>query len=86
FKEIIEEEDIQSKALLCLDIPTRWNSTYLMLEVCLKFVPVFERLLMDENYRKYFGYQDDDTDVNDPPNRKHIEGPVPLEMLTGIKQ
>lgn len=71
----MEEKDIQSKALLCLDVPTRWNSTYLILEACFKFLPMFERLLMDENYKQYFGYQDDDTDVNNPPNKKHIEGP-----------
>lgn len=32
FKECIEHENIKSKSLLCLDVATRWNSTYLMLE------------------------------------------------------
>ena len=32
FKACVEKEKIQSKSLLCLDVSTRWNSTYLMLE------------------------------------------------------
>ncbi|PHT75701.1 hypothetical protein T459_19223 [Capsicum annuum] len=31
FQECCEDVDINSKKLLCLDISTRWNSTYLML-------------------------------------------------------
>lgn len=30
FKKCCEEENIDSKSLLCLDVPTRWNSTYLV--------------------------------------------------------
>jgi hypothetical protein len=33
FKRCIEQLDIQSKKVVCLDVPTRWNSTYLMLRV-----------------------------------------------------
>ena len=32
FKECALVEKIQSKSLLCLDVSTRWNSTYLMLD------------------------------------------------------
>ncbi|MED6195199.1 hypothetical protein PIB30_117185 [Stylosanthes scabra] len=32
FKECIEAELIESKSHVCLDVPTRWNSTYLMLQ------------------------------------------------------
>jgi hypothetical protein len=32
FKGCMEKEQIQFKGLLCLDISTRWNSTYKMLE------------------------------------------------------
>ena len=37
FKECALVEKIQSKSSLCLDVSTRWNSTYLMLDVAQKF-------------------------------------------------
>ncbi|WOL08587.1 zinc finger BED domain-containing protein RICESLEEPER 2-like [Canna indica] len=43
FKTCVEKEKIESKALLRLDVPTRWNSTYQMLEVALRFERAFER-------------------------------------------
>ena len=48
FKECVEFEKIESKRLLCLDVPTRWNSTYLMLDTTEKF----ERYsLQDSTYK-----------------------------------
>ena len=32
FKKCIEEENISCKSMLCLNVQTRWNSTYLMLD------------------------------------------------------
>uniref|UniRef100_A0A7N0ZQW8 BED-type domain-containing protein n=1 Tax=Kalanchoe fedtschenkoi TaxID=63787 RepID=A0A7N0ZQW8_KALFE len=43
FKECIACEKIESKSLLCLDVCTRWNSTYMMLDAALKFEKAFER-------------------------------------------
>ena len=37
FVGFVERLGIESKSLLCLDVPTRWNSTYLMLETAQKF-------------------------------------------------
>ncbi|KAL4600243.1 hypothetical protein ACB092_11G184500 [Castanea dentata] len=37
FQECVENEKIKAKCLLSLDVPTRWNSTYLMLDCALKF-------------------------------------------------
>ncbi|KAF1881647.1 hypothetical protein Lal_00039865 [Lupinus albus] len=59
FKECIAAELIESESLVCLDVPTRWNSTYLMLERAEKFQKAFDRLYDQESYfRKWFG--DDD--------------------------
>uniref|UniRef100_A0A803PIE6 BED-type domain-containing protein n=1 Tax=Cannabis sativa TaxID=3483 RepID=A0A803PIE6_CANSA len=70
FKDCAKEENIQSKALLSLDVPTRWNSTYLMLEAALKFKKAFNRLEGDMYFTSYF---------DEPLNGKKIDGP-PSEL------
>ncbi|XP_074351626.1 zinc finger BED domain-containing protein RICESLEEPER 2-like [Apium graveolens] len=42
FKECIELVNVDSKSMLYLDVSTRWNSTYLMLNVAQKFQGAFE--------------------------------------------
>ncbi|KAG5553647.1 hypothetical protein RHGRI_011517 [Rhododendron griersonianum] len=44
FKACVEKERITCKNSLCLDVPTRWNSTFLMLATAIKFQKAFERL------------------------------------------
>lgn len=44
FKEIVEEEKLTNKPFLKLDVPTRWNSTFLMLKAALVYEKVFTRL------------------------------------------
>ncbi|KAL1341917.1 hypothetical protein AAHE18_09G121600 [Arachis hypogaea] len=56
FKDCIEAELIESKSLVCLDVPTRWNSTYLMLEHAEKFEKAFDRLYDQEpDFLRWFG-------------------------------
>lgn len=51
FKEIAEEEKVESKAFLKLDVPTRWNYTYLMLQSAITYEKVFMKLAEDDiNY------------------------------------
>ena len=46
---------MESKSLLCLDAPTRWNSTYLMLETVENFEKAFLRMdFEDDGYSSYF--------------------------------
>ncbi|XP_031255800.1 zinc finger BED domain-containing protein RICESLEEPER 2-like [Pistacia vera] len=52
FKECVEQEKIEQKNLLVLDVETRWNFTYLMLDVAIKFQKAFELLeIQDIKYR-----------------------------------
>ncbi|RLN09164.1 zinc finger BED domain-containing protein RICESLEEPER 2-like [Panicum miliaceum] len=44
FKKCAELEKISSRSLLTLDLETRWNATYLMLENAEKFEKAFARL------------------------------------------
>ena len=40
---------------MILDVPTRWNSTFLMLELALEFKMAFDRLKVDDShYLPYF--------------------------------
>ena len=41
FKRCAEEVSVSTKAMLILDVPTRWNSTYLMLDVAEKYEHAF---------------------------------------------
>jgi hypothetical protein len=55
FKKCVEKLHIKCKKSLCLDVATRWNSTYLMLEAAEKFEKVFVRLGEKEpRYMSYF--------------------------------
>jgi hypothetical protein len=48
FKELIEEEKLTNKPFLKLDVPTRWNSTYLMLKAAIVYEKVFTRLVDED--------------------------------------
>ncbi|TXG57149.1 hypothetical protein EZV62_018462 [Acer yangbiense] len=55
FDKCVEHEKIECKGNVILDVCTRWNSTYLMLESALKFKKAFERLEEEDgNYVSYF--------------------------------
>ena len=54
-RECAEQAKITSKKTVCLDVATRWNSTYFMLEVAEKYQKAFERMEMhDVGYVKEF--------------------------------
>lgn len=69
FKECVKDEMIECKGLLCLDVATRWNSTFLMLSCAIKFQKAFERMdETDADYRDYFKEVDkDDQKKRDGP-------------------
>ncbi|XP_074327621.1 zinc finger BED domain-containing protein RICESLEEPER 1-like [Apium graveolens] len=55
FKRCVEIEKIRSKFLPSMDVDTKWNSTYLMLESSIDFEKAFERLEEeDKGYKTYF--------------------------------
>jgi len=55
FKECLQQiGNIDASSGLCLDVPTRWNSTFFMLQSVVKYQRVFANLrLVDENYKYY---------------------------------
>ncbi|KAI5446616.1 hypothetical protein KIW84_014452 [Lathyrus oleraceus] len=55
FKECVEYVGISCKTSVCLDVSTRWNSIYLMLDAAEKFQTAFDKLEgKDEAYRDLF--------------------------------
>ena len=55
FVGFVKRLGIESKSLLCLEVPTKMNSTYLMLETAQKFEKVFIRMDFEDNsYSSYF--------------------------------
>jgi len=55
FKKCAELEKISSRSLLSLDLETRWNATYLMLENAEKFEKAFARLSkVCKPFKEYF--------------------------------
>lgn len=50
FKKCVEVERIFLKKSLCLDVPTRWNSTYLMLSAAIEHNKALDHLAGDPNF------------------------------------
>ncbi|KAL6228387.1 hypothetical protein ACLB2K_002337 [Fragaria x ananassa] len=52
------------KKVWILDVPTRWNSTFLMLDTALQLRKAFDRMAEEEDskYRSYFDEEDEFTD------------------------
>ncbi|KAM3378794.1 hypothetical protein P3S68_011207 [Capsicum galapagoense] len=54
FKSYVEKVKLDTNGLLSLDVETRWNSTYLMLSIAVKFEKAFSRMnINDHKYIKY---------------------------------
>ncbi|WVZ14298.1 hypothetical protein V8G54_011864 [Vigna mungo] len=51
FKACVEQEGISYQGIVCLDVETWWNSTYLMLEASLKYKDAF--VLLDMQDKKF---------------------------------
>lgn len=67
---------------MSLDVETRWNSTYLMLETAIKYENAFHRLQENDNaYVDYFfGGDDEDVSTNARKRKKKdmVVGPPGL--------
>lgn len=74
FRECVEREKISYKGGLVLDVPTRWNSTFMMLDVALKFQKAFVSYVdEDDKYLKHFQEKENDKERIGPPIRVHWE-------------
>ena len=63
----MERLGMESKSLLSLDVPTRWNLTYIMLEIAEKFEKVFIWMdFEDDGYSSYFRTKEDSGGLGSP--------------------
>lgn len=71
FEKGVEFEKVDCKRKPCLDVDTRWNSTFLMLETAVEFEKVFDRLeLTERDYTSYFYNETEDGDEGTRMMRK----------------
>jgi hypothetical protein len=77
FKEILEEEKVDIKTFLKNDVPTRWNSTYIMLKAANVYEKVFTKLADEDLSYKFALSEENDgygcPDETDWENSKKME-------------
>ena len=67
FRSFMERLGMEFKSLLYLDVPTWWNSTYLMLETAENFEKVFLKMdFEDDGYSSYFRTKEDSGGLESP--------------------
>ena len=64
FRQAVNMVKLTCKATVCLDCPTRWNSTFVMLDVALKFKKAFATMAEEEAspFLAYFKEVEDEKD------------------------
>ncbi|KAL1077338.1 hypothetical protein V6Z11_D10G089600 [Gossypium hirsutum] len=78
FKECVVVEKIECKKMLCLDVCTRWNSTYLMLNTTHNFERAFERFEeQDTNFRAELEMGEGWPNVDDWANVRNLRDFLP---------
>lgn len=78
FQGCVKNTCKEEKALVCLDVSTRWNSTYMMLDRAIKFIDAF-KLLEEEDgfFMQYFTEKDrNGRTIIGPPSSKDWENCV----------
>uniref|UniRef100_A0A3Q7IJG2 Zinc finger BED domain-containing protein RICESLEEPER 2-like n=1 Tax=Solanum lycopersicum TaxID=4081 RepID=A0A3Q7IJG2_SOLLC len=92
FLKCVKMQKIECDKMLSLDVPTRWNSTYLMLDTTKKFEKAFERFdLYDGNFNSFLA-----TDVCEDGNICELDAYLKLciasddldlsKMASGMKE
>jgi hypothetical protein len=64
FKKYVTKEKLEGKKICVLDVPTRWNSTFLMLDTILELRKTFDRMAKEEE-AKYYNYFDEEEELEE---------------------
>ncbi|XP_062013000.1 zinc finger BED domain-containing protein RICESLEEPER 2-like [Rosa rugosa] len=73
FKMCAEKYKVESKKVCILDVPTRWNSTFLMLDTALELRKAFD-IMADKEDSKYDQYYDEDEDIDEEDDELQVGG------------
>ncbi|XP_024179003.1 zinc finger BED domain-containing protein DAYSLEEPER-like [Rosa chinensis] len=65
FKMCVEKEILDVRKVCILDVPTRWNSTFLMLETAMELRKAFDRLAEEEEGKRMLGMEDGEVKVKE---------------------
>ncbi|VVA31266.1 PREDICTED: zinc finger, partial [Prunus dulcis] len=83
FKTYVDAKGLSIKGMVCMDVPTRWNSTFIMLDATLKYKKVFLRMGEDKDnpFLAYFKELEHEVDEDGVvmSNTKHIRIGPPSE-------
>ncbi|KAK9222047.1 hypothetical protein WN944_010478 [Citrus x changshan-huyou] len=82
FKTCVDREKISCGGLMVLDVPTLWNSTYLMLKKAITFEKAFDRL-KEEDYHFTNWFDEDESEKKrvGPPTDEDWENAKRFNML-----
>ncbi|KAL6527905.1 hypothetical protein OROMI_029716 [Orobanche minor] len=86
FKSCVEKTKLECKKICILDVQTRWNSTYLMLDTALELRRAFDRMASeDSKYRSYFD-EDDAEDEGDEESQEAERALAPTRSRASKKR
>ncbi|KAF7129405.1 hypothetical protein RHSIM_Rhsim10G0116200 [Rhododendron simsii] len=79
FWSCVEKEKIVCRLKPCLDVSTRWNYTYFMLERALTYQKAFDRLCDDPNFKLNVREEEMDEDFDDVDSFEGINRIIEIE-------
>ncbi|KAI8550632.1 hypothetical protein RHMOL_Rhmol06G0122000 [Rhododendron molle] len=79
FWSCVEKEKIVCRLKPCLDVSTRWNYTYFMLERALIYQKAFDRLCDDPNFKLNVREEEMDEDFDDVDSFEGIKRVIEIE-------
>lgn len=86
---LLKKWEIKCEKMVCLDVETRWNSTFMMLEVATIYESAFERMYVEDyNYEAFFKINNDEIEGDNnkkKKKKKKVEGHPKFQDFANVK-